>query len=779
MSIDEKRQRLFIRIFWILFAIPFLILVIIFSLIVSGKMGFMPTFSDLENPKSNLASEVITEDGQVLGKFYYENRSFINFDELSPSLEKALLATEDVRFFRHAGVDIRGLMRVLVRTIMLGEKESGGGSTITQQLAKNLFPRDTATYSWVLPRKWALIKAKFKEWVIAVRLERDYTKREIMVMYFNTVPFGHQTFGIKSAAKTFFNTAPDSLKLEEAALLIGMLKAQTRYSPVLNPEQALFRRNIVLSQMHKYHFISNRVYDSISSLPIKLNFNIQDHNMGYGTYLREYLRQIMSANEPRRSDYRNPDNYKEDSIEWATDPLYGWCNKNLKPDGSPYDLYRDGLKIYTTINFTMQKYAEEAIKEHLGGDLQNAFIQEKKGHKNAPFADNLDLKEVDVIMHAAMIRTDLYRQLWREGVSADSIRRIFHTPVKMRVFTWNGERDTVMSPWDSIRYYKFYLNAGLLSVNPLNGYVKAYVGGIDFKHFKYDHVMVGKRQVGSTIKPFIYTLAMMEGLSPCQLVPNRPVSFVSGDSVWTPKNSGPSKYDGKMVTLKWGLANSVNYISAWLMKQYNPQSVVDIMRKMGVRSHIDPVPSLVLGTSDISLYEMVGAYGTFPNKGVYVRPMFVTRIEDRNGNVVTTFKPEMVEAIPENIAYLMVQMMRGVIDHGTGVRLRYRYNFTNQIAGKTGTTQNHSDGWFCGYTPDLVTGVWVGGEDRSIHFDRMDLGQGANMALPVWAIYMKKVLEDKKLGINAGSFEAPPGFNFSLDCGEKPTTPSTEEESLE
>jgi len=779
MQADGQKQRLYLRIFWIAFATPFVFLALIFYLIIQGRLGFMPSFADLENPRSNLASEVISEDGQLLGKFYVENRSFINFDELTPVLEKALLATEDIRFYRHAGIDIRGLARVMVRTILLGEKTSGGGSTITQQLAKNLFPRDTADYHWAVARKWALVKSKFKEWVIAVRLERNYTKKEILVMYLNTVPFGHQSYGIKSAAKTYFNTSPDSLRVEQAALLIGLLKGQTKFSPILNPEQALFRRNIVLSQMNKYGFLTDHELDSLIALPIELHYNVQDHTEGYGTYFREYLRQIMSATEPKREAFRNPLSYSEDSARWASDPLYGWCNKHFKPNGEPYDLYRDGLKIYTTINFTMQKYAEEAVREHIGSYLQPAFWKEKKGRKNAPFAKELQSKEIESILTSSMVRSDRYRTMWRSGVSPDSIRKAFHTPVPMRVFSWDGERDTVMTPWDSIRYYKFFLHAGLLSVDPLTGYVKAYVGGVNFKHFKYDHVMVGRRQVGSTIKPFIYTLAMMEGLSPCQQVPNRPVSFVIGDTVWTPKNSGPSKYDGKMVTLKWGLANSVNYISAWLMKQYNPQAVVDIMRKMGVKSPIDPVPSLVLGTSDITLYEMVGAYGTYPNKGVYIKPLFVTRIEDKNGNVLSTFQPESVEAIPENIAYLMVQMLRGVVDHGTAVRLRFRYNFTNQIAGKTGTTQNHSDGWFCGFTPNLVTGVWVGGEERSIHFDEISMGQGANMALPIWAIYMKKILENKSLGVYDADFEAPVGFHVSIDCGEKYVPPAEGEDSFE
>jgi penicillin-binding protein 1A len=778
MKDSDGRQRLYLRIFWGLFALPIVFLILLFTLIITGHMGFLPTFEDLENPKSNLASEVITSDGELLGKFYFENRSFINFNELSPEIEKALIATEDVRFKRHSGIDPRGLARVLVRTILMGDKEGGGGSTITQQLAKNLFPRDTAAYSWFLPRKWSLVKSKFKEWLIAVRLEKNYTKREIMVMYLNTVPFGHQAFGLKSAARIFFNSAPDSITLEEAAVLVGMLKAPSRYSPVVNPERALRRRNVVLAQMLKYDYITEEEFDSVSNLPIKLEFNVEGHNEGYGTYFREYLRRTLSAKPPDRSKFKNYSSFQDDSTEWANNPLYGWCNKNFKPDGQPYDLYRDGLKIYTPIDFRMQQHAEEAVRKHLGEYLQKAFNDEKKGRKYAPFSSDLTTKEIEGIMVSAMIRTDRYRELRRAGVSADSIHKAFHTPAAMTIFTWQGERDTIMTPWDSIRYYKFFLQAGLLSMNPLTGDVKAYVGGIDFRHFKYDHVISGKRQVGSTIKPFFYTLAMMEGLTPCTQVVNNPVSFIMGDTVYTPKNSGKTRFDGKYVTLKWGLENSVNTIAAWLVKQFNPESVIQIMRKMGVKSPIDPVPSMVYGTSDISLYEMTAAYATFPNKGVYITPNFVYRIEDKNGNIISQFKPQMVEAIDESTAYLMVQMLKGVVLHGSGSRLRYRYEFKNEIAGKTGTTQNQSDGWFCGFTPDLVTAVWVGGEDRSVHFDEISKGQGASMALPIWAYYMKGVMEDPKIGYVPGFFERPAGFNINLDCGDM-TDSGTEEEIIE
>jgi penicillin-binding protein 1A len=761
------QQRKYLKWFFIVFFSPWALLCLLILLASIGLLGFMPTFEDLENPKSNLASEVISTDGELLGKYYIQNRTFVEFEELSPHLVNALIAREDRRFTKHSGVDMFGLARVLVKTIMMGESGSGGGSTITQQLAKNLFPRDTVSNdSWSASRI-KLFSAKLREWITAVKLERNYTKEEILVMYLNTVPFGSETFGVKSAAKTFFNKSPNELKIEEAALLIGMLKGPTKFNPVRNPERSLQRRNSVLEKMKDYDFITKEQYDSLLQLPIKLNYKLQDHNQGLATYFREYLRIMLTADKPLRKNYFDHAQYKEDSLAWENNPLYGWCSKNFKPDGSKYNLYRDGLKIYSTVDSRMQEYAEEAVTEHLGKQLQPDFFKEKRNRKKAPFSGDLKDSDIESIMVSAMKRTDRYKELMKEGLSREEIMKNFKTPIKMSVFHWKGDRDTVMSPWDSIRYYKFYLRAGLMSMDPKTGEVRAYVGGPDFRHFKYDAVKMQKRQVGSTFKPFLYTLAMQEGYTPCTLVPNNPVTFFLPDNEWTPKNAGKTKKDGQMVTLQWGLANSVNNISAWVMKQFNPESVVDVAHRMGIRSFLDPVPSLVLGTSDISLYEMVDAYCTFANKGVQTDPLMVTKIEDRNGNILATFKAPSAEAISAQTAYLMLYMMKGVSTYGTATRLRYRYHFTNPIGAKTGTTQNHSDGWFMGLTPDLVTGVWVGGEDRGIHFDELSKGQGASMALPIWALYMKKVLADPKIRISQGDFERPVNLSVSFNCADQ------------
>ncbi|HYX07210.1 MAG TPA: transglycosylase domain-containing protein [Bacteroidales bacterium] len=767
MAKIKNKKKLFLRIFWTLIAFPFVLLIILLSLISTDNLGFMPTFEDLENPKSNLATELISEDDQVLGRVYYQNRTYTDYDEISPNVIDALVATEDVRFYSHSGIDIRGLARVFFKTILMGEERSGGGSTITQQLAKNLFPRDTTTYNLGFTRNVSLVIAKLKEWVTAVKLEKSYTKQEILTMYLNQFDFLYHAVGIGSAAKIYFNTTPDSLTLDQAATLVGMVKNPSYYNPVRRPEVALYRRNIVLSQMLKYDYISEPVFDSVANVQMETDFQRISHNEGLAKYFREQIRLMMIAHKPERKNYFTYEQFKEDSILWATNPLYGWCDKNLKPDGTPYDLYRDGLRIYTTINSKMQQFAETAIADHLGDYLQPAFNKEKKGRSKAPFSNDLTKQEINHIMDITMRRTDRYRKLRREGKSKDSITRIFNTPVPMTIFSWSGDKDTVMSPMDSLRYYKFFLHAGFMSINPHNGHIMAYAGAPDFKYFKYDPVRVQKRQVGSTVKPFLYTLAMQEGYSPCYKVANVATTFEVNDTTWTPKNSGDSEYEGKMVTLKWGLANSVNWISAWVMKQFNPHAVIEIMHKMGIKSYLDPVPSLVLGTSDISLYEMVSAYGTFANKGVHVEPLMVTKIEDKHGNVISQFMPNKQEAINEQTAFLMLNLMQAVVNEGTGIRLRYLYHFDNEIAGKTGTTQNHSDGWFMGVTPDLVSGVWVGGEDRSIHFDEIGMGQGANMALPIWAKYMQKVYNDStEVGIYKRPFDKPANFNVNLDCSD-------------
>ncbi|HAF27977.1 MAG TPA: penicillin-binding protein [Bacteroidales bacterium] len=757
--------KFYIRLFWALISIPIVTIILLFTLISLEKLGQMPTFEDLENPENNLATEIYSDDGVLIGNIYWDNRSYAKYNELPQSTIDALIATEDVRFHQHSGIDARGLARVLVYSILMNDRSSGGGSTITQQLAKNLFPRDTTSYQSSIGRKAHLGIAKFKEWVTAIKLERNYTKDEILVMYLNTVPFGGITYGIKSAAKTYFNKPTDSLRIEESALLIGILKAPTYYSPVRNPERSQLRRNVVLSQMNKYNYISNEEFDSLSILPIELNYKVQDHNEGVATYFREYLRLTLNKTKPHQANYFSFNDYKNDSIEWYTNPLYGWCKKNKKPDGSDYDLYRDGLKIYTTLNSKMQKYAEEALREHLSEELQYAFNSEQENNPNAPYYEELSEEELKDIIDLAMRRTERYRSLRRSGATMDSIRAVFNTPYQMTVFSWRGEIDTIMSPLDSLLYYKNFLRSGFVSMDPHNGYIKAYVGGPNFKHFKYDHVTQGKRQVGSTIKPFLYTLAMQEGYSPCHKVPNVPSTFILNDTTWTPKNSGPSSKDGQMVTLRWGLANSVNYISAWLIKQFNPISVIDVMRKMGITSNIAAVPSIFLGTSDISLSEMTSAYSTFSNKGVHAEPLFVTRIEDKNGNILAKFTSTKTEAISEQTAYLMTTLLRSVVKEGSGGRVRWRYELYNEIGGKTGTTQNNSDGWFMGVTPNLVSGVWVGGEDRSIHFKGTSLGGGHNMALPIFALYMKKIYNDSTLTVTTeDKFEKPLNFSVETDC---------------
>jgi len=752
--------------FWAIFSFPVIFVIMLFILISKGKLGPMPSFAELENPEYYLAAQVISEDGIVLGKISIENRTWTEYKDLSPYLVNALIATEDIRFQRHSGIDIRGLGRAALKTVILGQG-TGGGSTITQQLAKQLYPRDTARNSNLM-RKIRLSVSKFKEWQTAIKLERSYTKEEIITMYLNKFDFSFNAIGIRSAAKVYFNTTPDSLKLEQAAVLVGMLKASTRYNPVRNYDLMLQRRNVVISQMENYGYISRAVSDSLKKLPIDVVFRVEDHNSGMATYLRQYLTNIMRKPEPDRDKYVRQESYDDALWDWNNNPLYGWCSKNKKPDGSSFDVYRDGLKIYTTINSKMQKYAEEALAEHLSKEVQPDFYRRARHFRNPPYSDDLTKKEVEDLIMNSLKQSDRYYIMRARGVSEDSIMLAFNTRVKMRVFSWKGDRDTIMTPLDSIRYYKYFVRSAFMVEDPHNGNVKAYVGGIDFRYFKYDAATTQKKQVGSTIKPFLYTVAMQNGYSPCQEVENIPRFFdIPGDSVaWSPRSTGPPQYHGKMVTLAWGLAESENYISAWLMKQFKPTTVTDLMHRMGVRSFIDPVPSIFLGTSDIKLEEMVGAYGTFANKGVYTRPMYVTRIEDKNGNTISRFTPKIEEVLTENQAYLMLNLLQGVILHGTGNNLRREpYNLMNQIGGKTGTTQNHSNGWFMGVTPNLVGGVWSGWEDQGIHFETLGDGSGAHMALPIMGLFLKKVYADPQLGImEADEFERPSNFNMDLDC---------------
>ncbi|MEE4255690.1 MAG: transglycosylase domain-containing protein [Bacteroidales bacterium] len=732
MSFLKRIRISYIFRFWVLYVLSLLLAFVIFFGIAQGWFGSMPSFEELENPERNLASEVYSSDGYMLGTYYIENRSDVHFEDLPPYLVQALLATEDIRFYNHAGVDMKALGRVAYG--LLSGNYRGGGSTLTQQLAKNLFPRGNLS-------KFQLVGRKLKEWVTAIKLEKNYSKEEIMAMYLNTVSYGHHAFGIKSAARTFFNKTVDSLSLPEAALLVGVVNAPTWYSPIRNPERAFDRRNLVLSQMLKYGFINDSIFDTISRTPIDMsNFNVQDHTSGMARYFREYLRSEMND----------------------------WCEHHYRPDGTPYNLYRDGLRIYTTIDSRMQGYAEEAVQEHLGEDLQPSFDEHWKGYTWAPFVFDKDVVEQEVakLMDQAMRRSERYRKMSAAGIDTDSIEMAFETPREMEIFSWDGPIDTILSPMDSIRYYKHILQAGLLSIEPNTGAVKAYVGGIDYMYFKYDHATLSRRQVGSTFKPFLYTLAMQQGeFSPCYEVANiqYTVDLPTGE-IWAPRNSSSDRV-GEMVTLKWALANSNNWISAFLMRRYSPLSVIRMVRNMGVTSSIDPVPSIALGSCDLSLYEMVGAMNTFASKGMYVKPLFITRIEDKNGNVIESFVPERREAMSEETAFLMLELMKGVVESGTGIRLKFRYGFDNPIAGKTGTTQNQSDGWFMGIVPQLSTGVWVGCEDRSAHFRTITLGQGANMALPIWAIYMKKVYDDPELNYTKGDFERPlKELSVEVDC---------------
>jgi penicillin-binding protein 1A len=763
---NNNKRRKYLIIFWSLFAAPFITIAIIFTLIAYGKLGYMPSFEELENPDRDLAAQVISEDQKLLGKIFRGNQTRVttSYDQLSPYLVNALIATEDIRFYKHSGIDARGLARVAFKTILSGDRDAGGGSTVSQQLAKLLFPRDTTTYHSSLVRNIKLVNTKFREWVTAVKLEKRYTKQEIISMYFNQFDFLYLAVGIQSASKVYFNSSPDSLNLQQAATLVGMLKNPSYFNPVRRPDITKNRRNVVLRQMLKYGYIEPAVYDSVSALPMKTDFQRMGHNIGYATYFREYLRTTMQHVKPERSDYNSYSSYQTDSARWIDDPLFGWCNKNLKPDGTAYDLYRDGLRIFTTINYDMQRYAEWAVQEHLGKTLQPLFFKSKKGYTNAPFSKDLTRQEVNDIMHRAMLRSSRYWTHRNHGIPHDTIMDIFHRPVEMKVFSWEGQIDTVMTPYDSIRYHHYFLRSGLMSMDPTTGHVKAYVGGIDNRYFAYDHVTQAKRQAGSVFKPFLYILAMQEGYSPCHKVPVVPRTFEVNDTIWQPRTTG-LKYVNTVQTLKWGLAKSENYISAWLLKQFNPQSIAEIAYKMGIESHIDPVPSMIYGVSEVSVYEMVSSFSTLANKGIHIEPLFVTRIEDKHGNIISSFVPEKEEAISEHTAYLMLNLMEGVVNFGTAYRLRSGFEFTAEIAGKTGTTQNHSDGWFMGITPKLVTGMWVGGEVRSVHFDALGLGSGSAMALPIWGNYMQKIYENDTLNITQEDvFEKPENLTINLNC---------------
>lgn len=728
--------------------------VILFFLFASwGLFGSMPSFEDLENPESNLATEIISSDGETIGKFYNENRTAIKYSDLPKHLVDALVATEDERFYEHSGIDARGTFRAIV-----GFGSSGGASTITQQLAKQLFHGERSKNIIVA------LTQKVKEWIIATRLERQYTKSEIITMYFNVYDFNNYAIGIRSAAKTYFSKEPKDLTVDESAMLVGMFKNSSLYNPVRNEKGVKNRRNVVLSQMVKAKIITEAQKEKYSALPIKLDFQLQTHKEGTATYFREYLRDFMK----------------------------NWAKNNPKKDGKEYDIYRDGLKIYTTIDSRMQLYAEEAVSAHLA-NLQKEFFKQAKDNKNAPFI-RLSEVETEKLMMRARKNSERWRIMSNEGKSEDDILKSFKVKTKMRVFTWKGEKDTIMTPNDSIRYYKHFLQTGVMAMEPKTGFVKAWVGGINYKHFQYDHVGQGARQVGSTFKPFVYAAAIeQQGYSPCDSIIDAPYTIPKGrhnvTETWTPRNSNGT-YKG-MVTLKYALAQSINTVSAKLIDKVGPDAVIDLVKKLGVKSNIPSQPSIALGAVEITVEDMVAAYSTFANQGVYIKPQVITRIEDKNGVVLYESVPESHDVLNKDIAYAVIKLLEGVTESGSGGRLRtdgggfgyemmtgYPYVLRNPIAGKTGTTQNQSDGWFVGMVPNLATGVWVGNEDRSAHFKSITYGQGAVMALPIWGLFMKKCYADKELNVSKEPFERPANLSIKVDCW-KPAVKDTTNVDME
>ena len=753
-----KKYRFQIILFWLLFSFGVFSIYGVFYLASIEKFGEMPDFRQLENPKTNFASEIISSDNEVLGKYYFnDNRTPIKYEDINTKTVEALIATEDERFYSHPGIDLKATLRAIV---FLNTR--GGASTISQQLARQLF---------VGVRSRNIIQAvgqKIKEWVIAVELEKQYTKEEIITMYLNIYDFGYYGDGIKSASNIYFSKEPIDLKIEESAMLIGMLQNSSLYDPLRRPEITKNRRDLVLMQMAKNKYISENQKDSLQKIPLELNYTPQSHRQGLATYFRSYLRGFMKD----------------------------WTDNNLKADGSKYNLYSDGLKIYTTINSKMQKYAEESVTEHMQ-NLQKEFFIQNDTLSTAPFRD-LDEDEEESIMKRTMRRSERWRKARLSGKSSDEIEEIFNVPTEMSIFSWEGDIDTVMAPIDSIRYYKHFLQAGMMSMNPKNGHVMAWVGGINYRNFQYDHVMQSKRQIGSTFKPFLYATAIDQlKLSPCDMLPDaihciEPYKYGNPDP-WCPTNSS-DKYGG-MRTLSNALANSKNTISAQLIDRVGPRPVADLARNLGVSSNIPNVPAIALGTPDLSVYEMVGAYGAFANKGIYVKPIMVTKIEDRNGKIVFQSTPETKDVLSEESSYVTLKLLEGVTKFGSGARLRhnipedernyvyknvvtgYPYKFDNAIAGKTGTTQNQSDGWFIGMVPNLVTGVWVGGEDRSIHFEEIAYGQGATMSLPIWGLFMKKCYEDEELGVSKEDFEEPENLTIELDCSKVQPEKSESEEN--
>ena len=749
-------RKLFVYFLWTLLTVTVLGTAGAFYAIDKGWIGYMPPIEDLQNPISRYATQIYSSDGKIIGTWNYnrENRVMVDFTQLPKSLVQALVATEDIRFYDHSGIDFYALARAIIKRGVFGQKSAGGGSTITQQLAKQLYSEHANT---TLER----VLQKPIEWVIAVNLERNYTKDEIITMYLNYFDFLHNAVGIKTASDVYFSKEPKDLTVVEAATLVGLCKNPSYYNPVRSPERSRERRNVVLGQMVKAGYLSEAEYDKYAAEPVKLKFHVSDHKEGIAVYLREYLRRYLTAKKPERALYPswNMVKYYNDSINWETDPLFGWCNKNKKRNGDNYSIYTDGLKVYTTIDSRMQQYAEQAAYQHVAKFLQPAFSAEKKKNANAPYSSNLTAEQVRQILNRNIHQSERYRVLHQDGATEDEVQRSFRTPTRMTVFTYHGSVDTTMTPLDSIKYYKSFLRTGFISVCPQNGHVKAYVGGLNYEHFAYDMVMEGRRQVGSTIKPYLYSLAMENGFSPCDLAPNVQETYIVAGRPWTPRNGSRARY-GEMVTLKWGLQQSNNWISAYLMSRLSPQAFVDLLKEYGIRNpEIHPSMSLCLGPCDISVGEMASAYTAFVNHGIRASLMFVTKIEDSEGNVVAQFQPRMNEVISEESAHKMLYMLKAVVDGGTASRLRFKYGLKGELAGKTGTTNNNSDAWFMGLTPTLVNACWVGGDDRDIHFNTMVYGQGAAMALPIFALYMQKVYADAHLGYNENAlFDLPEGF---------------------
>ena len=768
-----------IRWIWLICFAPVVLVVVMMTLAATGAFGRMPSFEELENPKSNLATEIYSEDGKVLSTFFIQNRSYVQYADLFPQdstrhiyldgydvppVVAALISTEDVRYRDHSGIDIPSLVRVAVKTVLLQRSSQGGGSTITQQLAKNLFPRDTVRNRGKIVKTSKLVMSKFKEWITALKLEYNYTKEEIATMYLNTVEYGSNAYGIKSAAQTFFGKEPHELAVQEAAMLVGVVNAPTRYSPVRNPENALNRRNLVLQRMRVAGALTREECDSISALPIVLNYKPISHNEGTATYFREMLRLTMTAKKPKRNQFYNEWDYEQALKEYEENPLIGWCNKNEKADGTPYNIYRDGLKIYTTINSKMQLYAEQALQKQLESYIQPQMDAQYRWTKTL-FVDT-EPEERDRIIRRAVRQSDRFREMKQAGFPESEIEASFDKPCHMKVFTFKGERDTLMTPRDSILHHKRIMRASFVAMDPHTGYVKAYVGGPNFRYFKYDMAKQGKRQIGSTIKPFVYTFAIDHlGLTPCTMVPNLPVTIeTSNGQAWSPKEAGKVEYDGVLHPLMWGLALSRNNYSAWLMKQTKePEAVADFIHNMGIRSFIDPVPALCVGSSESNVYEMVSAFSTFANGGVHNDPIFVTRIEDRHGNLIASFIPQSQDAINERTAYTMLQMLKRVVDAGTAGSLRWRFDLHDvELAGKTGTSNENRDAWFMCVAPRIVAGAWVGGEDQQVHL--RSRGEGSVLALPIVGDFLKRVYDDGSLGVSRLDQFVRPTMMPDYDC---------------